>query len=115
MTRAWLGLMIVKLNPFLYRKRRQDRLNEVNQLKWIVKTTDLVMSESVGRRTGVRLYCELPDDMLVAVNSQWFDPYHLNLTRDGVIHWLENHITFDKTGEMVTLHDYGEVVWTKEN
>lgn len=111
-----LAGIIMRTHGLFFRNRNTRRVH-FEQAVHISRLVDQIYYEAAERETSVAraLFMRLPDEAATAVVNHYFDPYYLRLTREGLWHWLENHVLFDKTGRIVVLHDYGTIIWKETN
>ena len=83
------------------------------QAKHLAEAVDSIMLEAALQETspGKTLFLRLPEPAANIALRHHFDPYRLYLNKDGLRHWLENHILFDEDGRMVVLHNDGVILW----
>lgn len=72
----------------------------------------LVLAKTYGIRMGQALFNSLPvpiGDRLVGLLE---DPYYFNMTKEGVVDWIDNHLIFDGP-DVIAFFIGNEILWEK--
>jgi hypothetical protein len=67
-----------------------------------------------GQRTGQYLFNSLTPVVADKVRGTNFDPFYLDLTIEGIIQWLEDHIIFNDNGSIGCLFNGYEILWEED-
>lgn len=66
-------------------------------------------------RTGQFLFNILRHEMAEAIRNTELDPFYDDMTFEEVVDWIDNHIVFDKMGNMIRLYDERGVLWEEDH
>lgn len=111
-----LACIIIRAHGIIFRNRATKKI-QVDQALFIDPFVENVMLEAAERGTSVGkiLYLRLPEPAANIATNKYFDPYFQHLTKVTLWNWLENHVLFDKDGQIVVLHDRGIILWKETN
>ena len=95
---------------------RTKPMSSMNQAHWGIELSDEIFAKSLARSriAGEVLWNLLPPEMGALTIRRSFDPYDSNMSKADIRDWLWDHVIFDNKGNIVGLHDMGEVLSCKE-
>lgn len=92
---------------------RTKPMGSMNQIHWGMELASDIYADALnkGRSIGVVLYEYLPPTLAPFVIRTWFDPYgdYTIKARKQIRDWLWDHVMFDDMGNIIAIHDRGEV------
>lgn len=90
-------------------------VGDTNQAYWSLKLAEEIFDAGLekGRANGAILWQRLDPAIAERVQKTDFDPYKTNQFITGIATWLWNHIVFDRNGDMIALHDHGEILFRR--
>lgn len=95
---------------------RTRPMGKANQALWGKVVAQRIYTDAVQRQSisGRMLWNRLPEDMQSYVTDTRFDPYHKGLNENELYRWLWQHVIFDKSGDIIAIHDCGKIITCKE-
>ena len=91
---------------------RTGQLGNANQIHWCIRTAHqlYVKAEERDRGSGYILWHYIPLDMTPIMGNLEYDPYDRHMEPHELRRWLWDHVVFDKYGEIIALHNKGEII-----
>lgn len=91
---------------------RTKAMSSMNQIHWGMELTEVIFAKGFNenKKRGEILYCHLPPPMAPVVIRRQFDPYNHEMSKAGLRDWLWTHVLFDDDGQIIAIHDRGEIL-----
>lgn len=109
---------------------RTKPMGSMNQIHWGMEIAETIFEDGDSRKerhrklgllaggnypkNGEDLWCYLPPGMASIVIRRSFDPYDSELSKAGIRDWLWHHVVFDDNGNIIAIHDHGEILDVKD-